>query len=117
MINMFTLNFLRHRKMDELVRTFKTDNVSNENLLLKTTIQIGHIRYRHCASITMNHIGFYLQVKFIFKHYPTIFIPWKALAGSKPARLYGRKALELFFVEKNLPSIIFYETDIREKYL
>jgi len=59
--------------------------------------------------------GFYIRIKYVFKSYPTIFVPKSAIKESKKSKLYGRKAVELTFFDSSIPSIRFYETDLKRQ--
>ena len=101
--------------ISKLVTCFESKTFPNEEDILKTTIQVGTIRYRRCALIFMDNEGLYLSVKMIFKSYPVIFIPWSSFKETKKERLYGRKAIQLDFRDSTLPSIKIYETDFKGK--
>jgi hypothetical protein len=101
--------------MSKLLNCFESKIFPNEEEILKTTIQVGAIRYRRCALIFMDNDGLYLSVKMIFKSYPVVFIPWSSIKETKKERLYGRKAIQLDFRDSTLPSIKIYETDFRGK--
>jgi hypothetical protein len=102
--------------ISKLVNYFESKAFPNEEDILKTTIQIGKIRYRKCGLIFMDTKGLYLSVKMIFKSYPVIFIPWSSIKETIKERLYGRKAIQLDFRDSTLPSIKIYETDFRGNY-
>ena len=90
--------------ISKLVNYFESKIFPNEEEVLKTTIQVGTIRYRKCALIFMNDEGLYLSAKMIFKSYPVVFIPWSSIREAKTERLYGRKAIQLEFKDSTLPS-------------
>lgn len=102
--------------ISKLVNYFESKAFPNEKEILKTTLQVGNIRYRKCGFIFMDDEGFYLSIKMIFKKYPVIFIPWSSIIKTKKERLYGRKAIQLDFEDSTLPSIKIYETDFRPNY-
>lgn len=111
MYGMFTL-----RGMSKLVNYFETKTFPIEEKVVKTTIQVGLVRYRQCAFIFMDKKGIYLRVKMVFKSYPAVFIPWTAVKEKKEASLYGRKAIQLDFTDSNIPSVKFYEPDFEGYY-
>lgn len=96
----------------KLVDFFETRAFPVEEKVLKTTIQVGSVRYRKCAFIFADEEGLYLKVEMIFKNYPVVFIPWKSIREKRKASLYGRKAIQLEFNESGLPPIKFYETEV-----
>jgi len=102
--------------ISKLVNYFESKTFPNEEEILKTTIQVGIIRYRKCALIFMDNEVLYLSVKMIFKRYPVKFIPWSSIKETKKERLYGRKAIQLDFRDSTLPSIKIYETDFKGNY-
>ena len=102
--------------ISKLVNYFESKTFPNEEEVLKTTIQVGIIRYRKCAFIFMDNEGLYLSVKMIFKSYPAMFIPWSSIKDTKKERLYGRKAIQLDFRDSTLHSIKIYETDFKGNY-
>jgi hypothetical protein len=106
---MFKINGL-----SKLVDFFETKTFPTDAKVLKTTIQVGIVRYRQCASICINKEGIYLRVKMIFKSYPIIFVPWSSVKERKDARLYGLKAIQLDFHNPSIPSVKFYQTDFAE---
>jgi hypothetical protein len=98
--------------LSRLVDFFETKPFPAEEKVLKSTVQIGSIRYRQCAFIFADKAGLYLRIKTIFKSHPVIFIPWTSIREKRKASLYGRKAIQLEFNESGLPPIKFYETEI-----
>ena len=114
MMKLFFSIFPRFKGMAELAAAFEAKSFPNEGKILKTTIKVGSVRYRKCASIFIDEKGIYLGVKYIFKAYPTIFIPWSAIKETKKATLYGLKATQLSFNDSNTPPVIFYERDLQE---
>ena len=108
--------FSKTSGISKLVTCFERKAFPNEKEILKTTLQVGNIRYRKCGFIVMDNEGLYLSVKMIFKKYPVIFIPWSSIIKTKKERLYGRKAIQLDFEDSTLPSVKIYETDFRSKY-
>jgi len=106
---------LKINGFSKLVNYFEVKAFPSGAIVLKTTIQVGFVRYRRCASIFINKEGLYVGIKMIFKNYPVIFIPWMSIKENKKAKLYGRSAIELDFKDSNLPSIKMYESDFKEK--
>ena len=106
---------LKVNGFSRLAHFFEAKTFPVEAKILKTTIQVGYVRYRRCASIFMNKEGLYLGIKMIFKSYPVIYIPWASIRENKKAKLYGRKAIQLDFKDSSLPSIKIYEADFKEK--
>jgi len=114
MLNLFS-TFPKVKGFADLVRTFEAKKFPDNGKIIKTTIQVGIIRYRQCAFIMMVEDGFYIRIKYVFKSYPTIFVPKSAIKESKKSKLYGRKAVELTFFDSSIPSIRFYETDLKRQ--
>jgi len=83
--------------ISKLANYFESKIFPNKEEVLKTTIQVGTIRYRKCALKFMNDEGLYLDAKMIFKSYPVVFIPWSSIRETKKERLYGRKAIQMEF--------------------
>jgi hypothetical protein len=111
MLNLFSI-FPKAKGFEQLVRTFEAKEFPEKGKIIKTTVQVGSVRYRRCASILMVEDGFYIRIKYVFKSYPTIFVPKNAIKESKKSKLYGRKAVGFTFFDSNIPSIRFYETDL-----
>lgn len=100
--------------ISKLVDYFEIKAFPDEKEALKTTLQVGNIRYRKCGLIFMDNQGLYLSAKMIFKKYPVMFIPWASVKETKKEKLYGRKAIQLDFKDTTLPSIKIYESDFRK---
>jgi len=78
--------------ISKLVNCFESKTFPNEEDILKTTIQVGTIRYRRCALIFMDNEGLYLSAKMIFKSYPVIFIPWSSIKETKKRKIIWSKS-------------------------
>jgi hypothetical protein len=102
--------------ISKLVGYFESKPFPNEKEVLKTTIQVGKVRYRRCGFIFMDNQGLYLSAKMIFKKYPVMYIPWSSIKEIKKATLYGRKAIQMDFKDTTLPFVRIYETDFRKNY-
>ena len=100
--------------MSALVHQFQTSEEPHGTEIIKTTVQIGAVRYRQCSRLFFNANGFFLLTKFIFKHYPAIFIPWSMVKECRKSNLFGRKAVQLELMDSELPSIRFYENDFKQ---
>ena len=102
---------LKINGLSKLVDFFETKTFPIEEKILKTTIQVGPVRYRKCAFLFIDNEGIYLKIKMIFKNYPPVFIPWTSIKENKKSSLYGLQAIQLDFNDVSLPSIKLYETD------
>ena len=100
--------------MSALVNQFQTDKEPHGTEITKTSVQVGAVRYRQCCKLLFNTDGFFLIIKFIFKKYPFIFIPWSSIKECRRSSLFGRKAFELE-LEAKFPSIRIYENDFKQK--
>ena len=96
-----------------IVRSFEQKPFPAAAEVFRTTVQVGSIRYRQCASIYVDTSGLFIRIKYIFKNFPTTFIPWSSLKESKKSTLYGLGAIQFDFVNQSLPSIVFYEKDLQ----
>lgn len=103
------------KAFSKLVNIFEAKPFPLEAKILKTTIQVGVVRYRRCAYLFFTKEGLYLSIKILFKNYPIIFIPWTSIEENRKARLYGRNAIQLNFKE-SLPSIKIYESDFNDNF-
>ena len=110
----FIFSILPKAGIAKLVTAFKAEPFPISGKRLKTTLQVGSIRYRKCASIMIVKKGVYVEVKYVFRAYPTIFIPFASIKEIKQATLYGLKARQFIFKDPGTPSIVFYETDLLE---
>lgn len=102
--------------ISKLIDYFESKPFPNEKDVLKTTIQVGNVRYRRCGLIFTDNQGLYLSAKMIFKTYPVMFIPWSSIKETKKDKLYGRKAVRLDFKDPTFPSIKIYDTDFGKIY-
>ena len=100
--------------MSALVNHFQTSEEPHGTEIAKTTVQIGAVRYRQCSKLFFNPDGFFLVIKFIFKRYPAIFIPWSMVKECRRSSLYNRKAVLLELMPEDLPAIRIYENDFKE---
>jgi len=100
-----------------LAKKFPTDKFPVEKAVFKTTVQIGKMRYRSCAAIFLNKEGFYLRIRYIFKNYPDIFIPWRFISRTKKSKLYSLKAIKLVLSDTSLPTIKIYEQYFDSKFI
>jgi hypothetical protein len=114
MTNLFFSFLPKIKGMAYLVNAFEAKPFPSGGEIRKTTIQVGTIRYRNCASFLIEKNGLYLKVKFIFRNYPAIFIPSTSIKETQPARLYGLSAIKFIFNDPNIPPVIFYEKDLKE---
>lgn len=101
--------FFKINAVNRLANSFSTNNFPNDKAILKTTVQVGIMRYRRCAALCLEKEGLYLRIKFIFKSYPDIFIPWNYIKVAKKSRLYSMKAIQFVLNDPTLPSIKIYE--------
>ena len=95
--------------VQKLADNFPTDNFPIDKAVLKNTVQVGRIRYRRCASFCLDKEGIYLRIRFIFKSYPDIFIPWSFIKEARKSKLYSMKAVEFILSNSSLPSQKIYE--------
>jgi len=100
--------------LSKLIDAFETDQFPSDAEILKTSVQIGGVRFRKCAAIQLNKKGIYLRITMIFKHYPPVFIPREAIKGTTKLKLYGRKAVQFDFVDSTLPALKVYEKDYQQ---
>lgn len=114
MMKLFFSIFPRLKGMAELAAAFEAKPFPNAGKILKTTVKVGSVRYRKCASIFIDEKGFYLGAKYIFRAYPTIFIPWSAVKEVRKERLYGLKATQFSFNDSDTPPVIIYEKDVKK---
>ena len=105
--------FPKIKGMATLVAVFKAKPFPNERIIQKTTVKVGSVRYRKCASLFIDEKGLYLSVSYIFKAYPTIFIPWSTIENAGETTLYGMKAMQFRFIDSDTPSVICYKKDLQ----
>ena len=98
----------------KLVKSFEARPFPPGGKILKTTIQVGPIRYRQCTFITLGTDGIYLKVSYFFKEFPTIFISWNSVKTTRKTSLYGLPANQFDFFDENNPSVRIYETDVEK---
>lgn len=97
-----------------IVNSFEQMPFPSNAEVLKTTVQVGSIRYRQCASILFDNSGIFIHIKYVFKNFPTTFIPWNSIKETKKSTLYGLSAIQFDFVNQNLPSMLVYEKDLAQ---
>jgi len=106
---------LKINGFSKLTDVFEPKRFPTDETAKKTTIQVGPVRYRQCAFIAVGQDGIYLKIKTIFKNHPTILIPWASIKGHQKSSLYGRKAIQLNFLDDNLPSLRLYAADVKDQ--
>jgi len=99
----------KKNSVQRLADNFPTDNFPIDKSVLKNTVQVGRIRFRRCASFCLDKEGIYLRIRFIFKSYPDIFIPWNFIKEARKSKLYSMKAVQFILSDPSLPSIKIYE--------
>jgi len=100
--------------MSALVNQFQTSEEPHGTEIAKTTVQVGAVRYRQCSKLFFDANGFFLEIKFIFKRYPAIFIPWSMVKECRQSSLFGSRAVQLELIPEKLPTIRFYEDDFKQ---
>lgn len=106
-------NFFKTKGFAKIADFFEKKSFPAQGKTIKTSVQVGSIRYRHCASILFDNNGIYIHIKYIFKNFPTTFIPWNSIKETQQAKLYGLRAIRFDFVDQNFPSLFFYEKDLK----
>jgi hypothetical protein len=106
--------FSKAGRMSALVNQFQTSDEPHGTEIAKTTVQIGAGRYRQCSRLFFNPDDFFLAIRFVFKRYPLIFIPWSMIKECRSSSLFGRKAVQLELAGPELPYIRIYENDFKQ---
>jgi len=79
-----------------LAETFGASHRLEGTTFTRQHMRVGAVRYRNCATIIIAPEGLYLAVASpVLGNHPPLLIPWSAIGGVRPARLYWLSARQL----------------------
>jgi hypothetical protein len=76
----------------------------------RQTVRVGAVAYRRCVTLTPTPEGLHMVPTGPFPPGPALLIDWPSLGATRPARLYGRAAVEIFVPAADSSVIVYADS-------
>jgi hypothetical protein len=101
--------FAKHSGLTGLTRRYPATQPPTGAMLVKQTVKVGSVRYRHCVAVSVGERGLYLGVHPPLSAKGDMLIPWEEVRGAWKTGLYSRRAVRLSIGEPEFGSVTLYE--------
>lgn len=93
--------------LDKLIKAFPALRPPDGQSFNRQTVRIGSVCYKNCVTVTVNSVGFFLDVKTIFSKNKLLFIPWNTVKGIEHTKVYWQSAVALSVGDPFIASVTF----------